>query len=304
MAQYSTAYRTPFDANNAIGRGSNPRDDDFRQTSPQLKVNGLAVPGFVALESKWKKWDPFSIVSFAAVDPVRQMAMLRTVGNGVPSAKAWAGYVQAMPLPALPAFAASVGGAPPPPVSAAIEYTVYQRLVVGDVQQSGAFDDASIALVLGEDLIDAPDTSQIVTAGLVMTRASGGLGTMETLSVPAMSFVAVGDGIPYWRFRSVSGLETGIYVRARIRTYVERATAEADPVWQTTVHCDYSQAGDGWLRMSSQELTIPIRHAGFAVQSTDGFSVTSYTDLFRVDVAQGVDDVARAVGGGLSLGSV
>lgn len=295
MSGYLATYRGPFDATIAPLRGADPRDDDFRQTSPQFKVAGLAVPGFVALEKKWLTWDPANVIALACVDPVRQMMILKCSG----AIKAWAGMVQKMPVPTL------VGTA----LEATIEYTVYGKTVCGDVATDGEHEVVHAGLVLGEDLIGMPDTSQLIAAGLTLYRQistggdMGGGGVVGSQCAPSMSQFVTYDA-PALPAYIATGLCTQAYTRARVRASVSRESTGEPLEYETDVWCDLSFDGVGWLRMATANMPAPIMHAGFGIQSNSALDVAMFLDLFRVDVHQGVDDLLKAVGGSDIAGAV
>jgi hypothetical protein len=303
MSNYSSAYRTPFDAENAPSRGSDPRDDDFRQTSPQLiGGSGQPVTGFVGLESKWKLWDPGGHITFAGVDPVRRMALLQVANSPF---KHWAGLVQPMPIPALIPQDPGDGDSPAAAFFSTLDYTVYCRTIVADViaaTPDGSHAGVMMGLVLGEDLLGQPDTSQLMAAGLSAWRG-GDFYASTAQCGPALAVFSAFDSLPTTMLGG-SGLMTGIYTRARVHCERVKQDEETPEQWATTIHADFSTDGVGWVRMGKLEIEAPIRHAGFGLYGGSVIGLASFTDLFRIDLHQNVDDVLKAIGGSTELGAV
>lgn len=250
-------------------------NDEFGQQRP------LAIPGlpYVALDPKWIAWNPGASISTAAIDVARRMAFLSGGGD-----KAWGGRVQALPLPA---------------AGAAVQYTVYMRMVQGFVEGEGAavFNELLWGMVVGEDLVGAPDTSPFVSLqasiqnpGVTPTQALDAV--METSAWSNYAAINVPDAI----------VATGwplTFMRARIRQALSIGL-----VWNTSIAFDVSATGEGWMRVQQYDgIATPMRHCGFAQRSVGGQGMLNFCDFARL-VLQPQGDLITTSGERQQLGSV
>lgn len=273
MSNYRQPTTIAFDAATAP-TNPNALNDEFAASRPGI----LNQPGFAVLDPKWHTWDPGGVLTFKAIDVRRQMLLLRSNGD-----KQWCGIMQNLPLPA---------------VGHTVDCTIYARVAFADIDTVDAFSPISAGIVLGRDLVGAPDTSFFGTVELGALKQDMGGGVLSSQGAAACQTYAGFDvpGTPYAEIPYV----TDGYMRLRLR----QALA-AGPVWSVDVFAEFSISGGiGWLPMTDAlSGSVPYRQVALGVRSVAGNEVGHYFDFFRVDVAD-IDSNASTTGDTQTLGAV
>lgn len=268
-----STYETPFAPLVPPSHPAYALNDEFSASRP-----ASPTAGYVQLASKWLTWDPGTHISLAAIDPARQMALLR--GSSI---KEWYGKVQPLPLP-------TVNGQ-------TVQIALYMRSMLGFQAPLIDYFEVLCGLVIGRDLIGAAATSDLISIHQLHQRASG----VHQMSVQASTFAT------YAGLNSPLGasLQAAALLRARISQL-----RNAGPTYDITIALDASPdplGGAGWIPVGSVTLAAqanPYRHAGFAARGealvTD---LGVYTDFFRVGV-QTLTDLSATTGGVQQFGAV
>jgi hypothetical protein len=265
---------------------SNALDDDFSATRPELVIDGTTVPGYVATDAKWRLYDPSGNEPFFGIDPRVQMCLL-----SADPTKAWVGLYQQLPAEFLPS---SIGETK--------DVTVYTRATLAFIEGSAdLFDALRFGLLVGDDLLAAPTTSQLITVGPRVTRAADPDDDVVTLAgaVESCEFLTF-DGIAIPTGRLGNGWPAASFLRLRLS---QTKNGEGD--FSYSYGADAGSNGNDWAEIFADEITGatgPLKSVGFGLNS-NGTGIAAYIDLFRV-LDQPLGDLTRTIGGVQQLGAV
>lgn len=279
----SPIYDIPFSGivpPNIVG---DPLDDDFSASRPAKEVSGTVVPGYVELASKWKVFDPDGELTFSAIDPRLQMALLSAHPE-----KAWCGIYQDLPFPTT--------------VGQTLQLAIYTRATLAFVESAAEFYDAlRFGLILGQDLQGAPTTSAIVAAHAELTKAPGddAVPTVEGLTQATVFASFDAFGTPGGRCTGC--WPASCYLRMRL---LQRMDGVGSFAFQYAIDsCAY---GQDWVTLvDSSEVPAqpaPFKSIGLGMNG-DGNGFGAYFDLFRV-LQQPVGALTQTIGGTQQLGAV
>jgi hypothetical protein len=281
MTIYSANYESAYSGNQP-GRGT-VLGDTFTANRPQLKVAGVAVPGFAALSSSWLPYDPSEdALAFAGVDTRLQMA--KVIGR---DGKAVCGFFKQLPLPAT--------------TGQSVELAIYGGVLLSEaVNIDSPADPLSTGifagLMIGDDLLADPDASDITMLGAVLQRGDVGTppSTVTTLA-SAMQFAAF-DSLP----TELATIENAgaRYVRFRLR---QRCTAPA--TFTSELSCDFSESGAEWNCAAIVPSIARLRKSiGFGIWCQTGGSGALLLNFIDI-ISQSYDDLSSRIGGPLQFGA-
>jgi hypothetical protein len=286
MSIYRQVYTIPFTSDVQAPEQSSPLDDQFITGSVQLVVSGIPVPGYTELATKWQRWDPGSVIALGALDAAKQMGYIRTN----PVVKAWAGYLQAIPIPTLDGEIKQIA--------------LYTRTLFGGVSavpgEGFTTSSFSFGLLLGQELLTAPAVSPF--RALCTTVQS--FGNAVTASAELVDLASY-DGVTAQLARAE---EAGMFPWQRIRLSQQRVAADS---YTIAMVAEVSATGIDWLPMYSESVSDLAegdlyRCAGFGIAQPEGgtaYQPAMYVDAFAA-VEQAITSQSSPLGTTQSLGSV
>lgn len=282
------SYEIPFNAAAPAGGRGNPLDDSFAQLRPQayeIDDATVAIPGYVGLDAKWNLWDEGEVLDFAAIDPRIGMCLLQTSGD-----KQWCGAFQQFPIP-------TVNGQI---LQAAIYMRAQFAFFDSEGGTTGTIPALNYGLILGQNLLAAPDTSQLLTIGgqfqQVYSDGPNSAGILQAANFAGYDGVLGVGGA--WS----AGFPSATYFR--IRSYAKRNGASD---YDGAYGFDASVNGTDWICVYQTTLaeSAPnlFESIGFGVRSADGVTFGAYFSDFSV-VSQDLGDYTPMSGGTQQLGPV
>lgn len=278
-------YDIPYNGVVPPGGIGNALDDDFNATRPELVIDDTIVPGYVALDAKWRLYDPSGNEPFFGIDPRVQMCLL----SGDPE-KAWIGLYQQLPSNLLPTT-----------IGQTKDVTVYLRATLAFIEGSAdLFDGLRFGLLLGDDLLAAPNTSQLIAVGPRLNRVADDddVTTLEG-AIESCEFLTF-DGLAIPTGRLAAGWPAASFLRLRLS---QTMNGEGD--FSYSYGADAGSSGNDWSELFADEITGasgPLKSVGFGLNS-NGTGIATYVDLFRV-LEQPLGDLTRTIGGMQQLGAV
>jgi hypothetical protein len=274
---YFESFSVPFDPRVPPIYPASTLSDEFRAQSPSL----LSMPGFVAIDPKWTKFEPGSIkLAGVGIEPQRQMLLL---SGSAP--KNWNGVMQDLPIPI---------------VGETLNYSIVARGLNAFVQADALADYAvmSWGLLLGENMRVAPTTTDLWGCFAQLSRTSNAIAAATMTSGPiAYDSPAGHDSI--WDGVALN------WFRADVQIH------QVSPgVFTTNLAFHVSESGASWQNLYVYSLDVPLRQFALAQRSQaidDGPNVGLGTwfdlvrDLRRTDVE---GDEGPLLGQPLQQGSI
>jgi hypothetical protein len=289
MTIYTANYESAYSGNQP-GRGT-VLGDTFVANRPQLKIAGVPVPGFAALSSDWRSFDPNggATLAFAGIDTRLQMAKVGANGQ-----KTVCGLYKQLPLPTA--------------TGQSVELAIYGSALITEFDN----DDASTGpllqgvyagLMVGDDLLADPSGSDIVMLGASVQRGdlSDAPTTFSTFTAAAqwlafddLPTLLIANDIQTGR----SYTEAARYVRIRLR---QRCTAPA--TFTSELACDVSESGAAW-NCAAVVPSIPRlrKSVGFGIWCQTGARASLLLNFIDI-VSQPYTDQASRIGGPLQFGA-
>jgi hypothetical protein len=274
MSGYRQPYNLPFNPSNAPLQG-NARNDEFNAKRPAI----VGAPNFIQVDPKWQTYDPGGVLTFAGVDPQREMLMLSTNGD-----KQICGLRIDLPVPTV--------------VGESVSYALYTSVFFAQFEANVTAEQTTrmdAGIVLCEDIQANPDTSFMYLNGIALVTQTNTFAIAESVGI-VENFIAFDD--------PGTGLAESAFGTPSAVRFRMRQTLVSPGVYSVTAYADQSN-GVGWVPMTqSAGGNVLYRQMLLGIRSVGGIGVSALFDYFRFEVLEDVEQGDITTGYAQTLGAV